>query len=303
MLLFTNRVMNVSQDESAFGKAFRQGSDQLGMAKVNGSAKKGWAVMDAEPDVDDNRVLEALVPLFRGARAVLVYIHGNNNTPAKCFNRCTALEKLFDLEVIGFAWPAEGYAADGSVVFGVLPTETDGDETELSAVTSNNRSEGKIRSKINRYHQATLNAKHSGDAMARFLRLLATARLYANGQPFTFAAHSLGAQFLEYALDLSGASESVTTAQNIVLLAPCVRASGHPHWLIKMRPKGQLFVTFNQGDSVLAAASFADNGTGPKLGTDPGSDRFRAPYMRYINCTNAAKGFGGHGYFVNENMS
>jgi len=170
-------------------------------------------------------------------------------------------------------------------------------------VTSSNRGEGVIRSKINRYHQATLNGKHSGDALARFLRLLATARLYANAQPFTLAAHSLGAQYLEYTLDLPGASESASTAQNILLLAPCVRSSGHRNWLVKMRPKGQLFVTFNHGDSVLTAASIADNGSGPKLGTDPTTDLLRVPYMRYVSCTNAAKDVGAHGYFVADKMS
>jgi esterase/lipase superfamily enzyme len=303
MLMFTNRVMSNSPNEAAFGTSFRQGSGQLGMASVTGSTKKGWAVSAPDSNVGDDKALNALVPLFKGTKRVLVYIHGNNNTPAQCFKRCDALQTLYGVEVIGFSWPSEGYSADGTIVAGVLPTEVDGDENELAKVTAGNRGEGWIRSKINRYHQATLNGKHSGDALARFLRLLATARLYANGQVFTLAAHSLGAQYLEYTLDLSGASESASAAQNILLLAPCVRSSGHKDWLIKMRPKGQLFVTFNQGDSVLMAASIADNGSGPKLGTDPTTDLLRVPYMRYISCTNAAKGLGGHGYFVKDNMS
>ncbi|RQO62978.1 hypothetical protein DBV14_03085 [Variovorax sp. KBW07] len=304
MLMFTNRVMVNSPNEAAFGTSFRQGSAQLGMATVSGSNKKGWAVSAADSNVGDDKALNALVPLFKGNKRVLVYIHGNNNTPAKCFKRCDALQALYGVEVIGFSWPSEGYSADGTTVPGVLPTEVDGDENELAAVKSgSDPAEGPIRSKINRYHQATLNGKHSGEALARFLRLLATARLYANGQPFTLAAHSLGAQYLEYTLDLSGASESVSAAQNILLLAPCVRSSGHKNWLGKMRPKGQLFVTFNHGDSVLAAASIADNSSGPKLGTDPTTDLLRVPYMRYISCTNAAKDVGGHGYFVKDNMS
>lgn len=220
-------------------------------------------------------------------------------------NRCKTLEKLYGKPVIGFSWPSEGYASDGSVITGVNASEDDGDEEELNGVTAAGKKQGKgrILSKINRYHQATKNGKDSGEALARFLRLLAAARLRANQQPFTLAAHSLGAQFLEYTLDLSGASESASSAQNIILLAPCVRSSGHKTWLGKMRPKGQLFVTFNHGDSVLAAASIADNGTGPKLGLDPTDDLFNAPYMRYITCTNAAPGIGGHAYFADKKMS
>jgi len=197
MLMFTNRVMSNSPNEAAFGTSFRQGSEQLGMATVAGSAKKGWAVSAPDSNVGDDKALNSLVPLFKGTKRVLVYIHGNNNTPVQCFKRCDALQTLYGVEVIGFSWPSEGYSADGTIVAGVLPTEVDGDENELAKVTTGNRGEGWIRSKINRYHQATLNGKHSGDALARFLRLLATARLYANGQVFTLAAHSLGAQYLE----------------------------------------------------------------------------------------------------------
>lgn len=301
MLVFTNRDVGAQ----ALGTAFEQGSDRLSLAEVDGSAQGGWVLVHKAVGVSDDEALQRLVALFQAAagKPVLVYVHGNNNTPAACFERCQALRDLYQLEVIGFSWPSEGYAANGARAAHVMDTELDGDENELAAATTDNRQQGWIRSKINRYHQATLNGRHSGEALARFLRLLATARLYANTRPFTLAAHSLGAQFLEYALDLPGASESTGAAQNIVLLAPCVRANGHAGWLGKMRPKGQLFVTYNQGDSVLAAASIADNFAAPKLGIDPGAERLRMPYMRYINCIHAAKGIGGHSYFKEPNMS
>lgn len=305
MLIFTNRVMKTSSNESAFGTAYSQGSERLGMATVNRKAG-GWAVTAVDDDVDQAEAKKALEPLFKGARPVLVYIHGNNNTPAKCFERCAKLEALYDVEVVGFSWPSEGYLPDGNIYPGVDPNETDGDEEELCAVKMGNREQSGIRSKIYRYHQAGINGKHSADALARFLRLVGAARLDANVQPFTVAAHSLGAQFLQYTLDVPGAAESLSTAQNVALLAPCVRASDHRNWLGKITPKSQLFVTFNEGDSVLAAASIADNGftgdTQVKLGTDPTPDRLRVPYMRYISCTGAKTGGGGHGYFVQNKM-
>ncbi|MBT2304881.1 alpha/beta hydrolase [Variovorax paradoxus] len=305
MLIFTNRDMNGGATESAFGTSFKQGSERLGLATVSRSGKR-WSVSAADNDVDDADSKKALLPLFKGERPVLVYVHGNNNTPAKCFERCAKLEALYDVEVIGFSWPSEGYLSDGEPVPDVDPEEVDGDEEELGSVKGANRKESKIRSKIYRYHQAGLNGKHSADALARFFRMIGAARLDANKQPYSVAAHSLGAQFLQYTMDIPAAAESLATAQNVALLAPCVRAIGHREWLAKIRPNSQLFVTFNDGDTVLAGASIADNGltgdTQLKLGTDPTADRFKVPYMRYISCSNAKVGGGGRGYFVQDKM-
>jgi hypothetical protein len=147
------------------------------------------------------------------------------------------------------------------------------------------------------YHQAQTNAKDSVDALARLLRLLGTARLHANTQPFSLAFHSLGAHLFQYALQVDGATESAGTAHNIALLAPCVRAAAHSEWLTRFRPKGRTYVTYNQGDNVLFGAAVAD-GLQAKLGTDPGLDLVHWDGVRYVSFSNAANNFGGHGYFV-----
>jgi len=301
MLIFTNRTMSGSSNESAFGTSFNQGSERLGLASVKKAGGGSWAVSDADDDVDDADSMRALLPRFQGSRPVLVYLHGNNNTPAKCFERCAKLESLYNVEVIGFSWPSEGYLPDGNALPGVDGAIRDGDENDLGGVTQKNRTKSGIQSKIWRYHQAKTNAQHSVDALARFFRMLGAARLYANLQPFTLAAHSLGAHFLQYSLDVSGAGEAVATAQNVALLAPCVRAGGHRDWLSSVRPKGQVFVTYNKGDTVLAGARIAD-GNQVKLGAEPSGDLLRAPYVRYISFTNGEVGAWGHGYFVNSGM-
>lgn len=306
MLIFTNRVMKPNAtNESAFTTSYTQGTERLGMATVEKPGAK-WVVSALDEDVSRDDAKKAMEPLFDGPRPMLVYIHGNNNTPLKCFERCAKLASLYKVEVIGFSWPSEGYLPDGTLYPDVDSHEVDGDEEELTKVRKDNRNESKILSKIYRYHQATINARHAADSLARFMRLVAAVRIDANKQPFSVAAHSLGAQFLQYTLDMPGFVNSIGAAQNVALLAPCVRAEGHAAWLQKIKPQGQLFVTFNKADSVLAAASIADNGltgdTQMKLGTDPTSALFRAQYMRYISCSNTQAGFGAHGYFVQNKM-
>ena len=59
----------------------------------------GWQVGNHLSGVSDVDALNRLLPLFAGARPVLVYLHGNANPPASCFARCTELEALYDKAV------------------------------------------------------------------------------------------------------------------------------------------------------------------------------------------------------------
>lgn len=299
MLIFTHRVIDAAAtDESAFTRRFAPGAPTIGFASV-ARAGSGWRLSGVQAETIDDVALAALVTLFQGPKPVLVYLHGNNNAPATCFERCARLAEIYGVEVLGFSWASEGFQPSGEDLFALAPAApgSDEDEFNLEAVKPANRSEGAIQRKIRRYHQAKTNALDAVDALARFLRLTATARLYAHQQPLTLAAHSLGAHLLQYALELDGATESLGAAHNVVLLAACTRAAGHREWLAKIHPKGQVVVAFNPGDSVLFGAAIAD-GNQTKLGADPGADRLRMPGVRYVSFQNAAPDFGGHGYFV-----
>lgn len=300
MLVFTNRhVLAGVPDASAFTAAFTPLATGLSFGEVARSGA-GWALSGVERDGGDDTIVSTLVDRFRGDRQVLVYLHGNNNTPPDCFERCARLSEIYGVEVVGFSWPSEGLLSSGADLPGLDHTETDLAEGEanLRGIDERSGNEGAIGRKKRRYRQAKVNAQESVEALARLLRLLATARLYANGRKMSLAAHSLGAHLLQYTLDLDGAAESLGAASNIALLAACVRAAGHRDWVARLRPTQQLFITFNRGDSVLYAARIVD-GNQIKLGADPGAERFAAPHVRYIDFTGAAAGnLGGHGYFV-----
>jgi hypothetical protein len=301
MLIFTHRVIDAGNDESAFTRRFDPGAPTLGFASVSRAGAGHWALADVRRETTDDTALAALVALFQGGKPVLVYLHGNNNTPAACFERCTRLAEIYELEVLGFSWASEGLQPSGEDLAGIGPGTgdgaADGGEDSLQGVSAANRGEGPVQRKIRRYRQAKTNAQDSVDALARFLRLTATARLYAHQQPATFAAHSLGAHYLQYTLEIDGATESLGTMHNVALLAACTRAAGHRDWLARIRPKSQVFVTYNPADSVLFGAYVADGGQ-VKLGGDPGSERLALPGVRYVSFQHAQVGVGGHAYFV-----
>ena len=252
--------------------------------------------------LNDDDAMQLLVPIFQGPKPVLVYLHGNNNAPATCFERCARLAEIYDVEVIGFSWPSEGYLSSGDELpnmasVAVAKADEDREDT-LSGISVMNRKDGWAERKSRRYRQAKTNAQDSGDALARFLRLVAAARLYANQQRLTIAVHSLGCHFLQYAIETESSAESLGAAQNIALIAACCRAAGHETWISKLNPKGQVFITYNKGDSVLFGAYIVDGGQ-TKLGTEPGT-RLVSSRVRYVSFTNSQVGFGGHGYFVRD---
>ena len=299
MLIFTNREIEVATNAPVFTKKFQPGAETLGVAQVLRSGS-GFLLSQVQPNLNDDAAMHLLVALFGGKRRVLIYLHGNNNLPSTCFERCARLEEIYNLEVIGFSWTSEGYLSSGedlpNIAAAVVTVQSDEHEYSLADVDANNRKESWAQRKIRHYHQAKINAQDSGDALARFFRLLGAARLYVNHQPMTIAAHSLGCHFLQYAIENESTTESLGAAHNIALLAACCRADGHEGWIRKIVPKGQVFITFNKGDSVLFGASIAD-GQQTKLGTEPGT-RIVSSKVRYVSFTNAKVGFGGHGYFV-----
>src|SRR5689334_23087607 len=113
MLIFTNRNLVDRPDETAFTTRFTPAATTLGFADVAGSAGN-WAVSALMAEASDAEALDGLLTVFEGPRRVLVYVHGNNNTPASCFERCALLEQLYGCEVVGFSWTSEGFGPDGS---------------------------------------------------------------------------------------------------------------------------------------------------------------------------------------------
>ncbi|QLQ00336.1 MAG: hypothetical protein HZY78_09350 [Burkholderiaceae bacterium] len=136
------------------------------------------------------------------------------------------------------------------------------------------------------YQQAKNNAMGAVDSLARFLRLVAVARLQANAQPFSLAAHSMGVHLLQYSLALDATREALGSAFNIALVAGCARASGHKDWVPLLRPKGRVFITYNQNDTTLAGATVADGGQ-VKLGMAP--DLTGCAAARCATCASAAR--------------
>jgi esterase/lipase superfamily enzyme len=299
MLIFTNRIVDTAKtNEDAFTTAYTPFVDTLNAADSEPDGGQ-WKLTSFATSLSDDAALKRLKSIMIGTKPVLVYLHGNNNTPATCFKRCQQIEEQYGVAVIGFSWTSEGYQPSGKDLAGIdtARPSTDKDEDSLAKVKKNKLTEGWIARKARRYAQAKVNAQHSRDALARFLRLVAAARLATMTQKVSFAAHSLGCHFLHYAIDEQDAEASLAAMHNVVLMAGCTGASKHAAWVGQINPLLRTYITYTKADSVLAAARVIDGDI--KLGAAPGDDRLASPKYRYIDFEGAAEmSIGAHRYFV-----
>jgi hypothetical protein len=299
MLAFTNRIVEDDAGVAGFSTRHVPASPALSSAEVAAAPGGGWQLGEVQRDIGDDQAVLQLVPLLRGERPVLVHVHGCFNPPPVCFERGALLERLYGVRVVLFSWPSEGLLPDGSDRRGAAPSRED--ETSLALIHRDNQGQGGVAGIARRYRQAKRNAEASAAALARLLRLVAAARLFAHVQPFSVSAHSLGGHLLQHTVPESGALEALGAATNLVLIAPCAAAAGHRDWLARVRPSGQVFVTCNDADNVLYGARIAD-GDEVKLGADPGAERVVSDAMRYISFDHYAVGAFGHTYFALPKM-
>lgn len=299
MLIFTNRQLQNGSDEKALTRKYTPLITDLNCVDASATDGGGWKVSKPASLVSDADALARLSAVFAGSRPVLIYVHGNNNSPKTCFTRCQQLEANYDVSVIGFSWPSEGFQPDGSDLAGLdtAKTSTDTEDETLEDVKATNTSEGWIQRKARRYAQAKVNAQQGAAALARFLRLVAAARLSQDKQPYSAAFHSLGCHYLHYAVEMDGVPGALGVASNVALLAGCTGAAKHASWVGKISPSKRVYITFTVSDLVLAGARFIDKDF--KLGAIPGSDRAIGTKYRYIDFEGAKNMKpGAHRYFV-----
>ena len=301
MLIFTNRVLNTAvSNASALTKVYVPFVDTLNCVSVEAAAGAGWKVTAHKSELSDVAARDALTAVLSGDKPVLVYLHGNNNSPTTCFTRCKQLEEQYDVAVIGYSWASEGFLPNGQDQAGLDNTKPNSDEDEdaLSKIdTKDKLKEGWIARKARRYGQAKLNAQHSKDSLARFLRLVAAARLGTMKQKVSLAAHSLGCHFLHYSVNEQDAEASLSAMHNVVLLAGCTGAAKHTSWVGQIHPISKVYIAYTRADSVLFAASLIDGDI--KLGATPGDERLVGSKYRYVDFEGAAKmKVGAHRYFV-----
>ena len=118
MLTFADRHTERKTDESAGDRQASYGASRPSSNNLNSEPSATPTVGEprqanlALADIDD---LGNELPLFQKLGSRLVYLHGYNDTPVACFERCDRLQSLYGLEVVRFSWSSRKHLIDDGV--------------------------------------------------------------------------------------------------------------------------------------------------------------------------------------------
>ena len=290
MFIVTNREVdddNKRQGLERFGKKLNpEGALELRMAEVT-KKKSGWEV-NILPDVlsqklkkevgisttktvyasqyisrkilsrvNPSRARKLKIPVKKSSgdgRNLLLFVHGFNNDMEAVVERASTLEKLYDVEVLVFSWPA-----DGGGLAGVVSYKSDKRDAKAS-VGALDRVLEYVQKMLASFNQdvvdlVTIEAgiKYPNDPEKQH-RYIAT--VTDKSCPFTVNAmfHSMGNYLYKHLL-LSTSSEGTGMIfDNIVLVAADANNHEHALWVDRIRCRNRVYVTINEDDRALSVS-------------------------------------------------
>jgi esterase/lipase superfamily enzyme len=278
VFVVTNRVIHEEKtDLDAFGKEPNaSGPNELRLVEVSkvGGKFKVQALQDRLDEAEVTALSEKhnlnLDPkqawfaslrvaclLFERAnkehRHLLVFVHGYNNDIEDVLKTAEALEKLYNVIVVPFSWPANG----GGKVSGAAAYLSDKDDARSSATALH-----RAVQKVHFYHGILtegLRNKYWSLASERFpdngerARALFTQLLDKNCQiSLNLLCHSMGNYVLKYASGPSESSLRKLVFDNIGLIAADANNPRHESWVQTLPVRNRLCIVINENDSALA---------------------------------------------------
>ncbi|MDE8741009.1 alpha/beta hydrolase [Pectobacterium polaris] len=237
----------------------------------------------------------------KNKKNVLFFVHGYNNDVGDVLDRAERLEKLYNVEVIVFSWPAHG----GGIV-GVASYLSDKRDARSSAGALD-RCIGRMAdlfTELTKEQQEEIknivDAKFkSGMNLEKRNALLV--ELQEKKCPFSMnmIVHSMGAYVYEYALIPSSSDAGKLLFDNVLLVAPDTNNLDHEKWVDKIPCRKSLYITINENDKALkfSRAKIGDEQL-PRLGHY--RHNLVSKQANYIDFTDYTKIGNEHAYFEGD---
>lgn len=241
----------------------------------------------------------------KNKKHILVFVHGYNNDMSDIITTAEKMEKLYNVNVIPFSWPANG----GGPVSGTSSYLSDKRDARVSTGAFD-----RFLEKLQTYHEMfttvqrgklwkIAKARHPDnheEARSEYARLQSKqCKISIN-----LLCHSMGNYLLKYATMPSGSLMRKLVFDNVCMVAADANNKGHKNWIEGIQSRTGIYVVINENDSALKWSR-----------RKPGEEQLarlghylkglNAVNTSYINVTEAAHVRDDHSYFkdraVNKN--
>jgi esterase/lipase superfamily enzyme len=277
MFVITNRTV----DESTTGlKVFGKdpnpaGPNELRMVEVTGTSNFKVSVLGDELtkaevqalvkkhnlSIDMNKTwyasLRVACELFTRAlnedKQILLFVHGYNNDMDDILKTAIQLEKLYNLIVIPFSWPANG----GGKVSGTAAYLSDKDDARSSATALHRTVE-----KVHFYHRLLTESarqQYLAEALKKYEDNRERAKVHfvrmmdqKCTSKLNLMCHSMGNYVLKYATKPGNSSLRNLVFDNIGLVAADANNPKHEDWVQNLQTRNRLYVVINENDGALS---------------------------------------------------
>ncbi|MDJ0778204.1 MAG: alpha/beta hydrolase [Gammaproteobacteria bacterium] len=234
---------------------------------------------------------------LKDQKNILIFVHGYNNDLEDVLTTADKLEKLYDVKVVPFSWPANG----GGPVTGAASYLSDKRDARVSTGAFD-----RFLEKLQQYHQmfTTLErgelwqkacGKHPDNheaARAEYARLQARRCKVS----INLLCHSMGNYLLKYATKPSGSMMRRAVFDNVCLVAADTNNRQHDEWVESIEARAGVYVVINKHDSAL---KWSRRKPGEQQLARLGHylKELNAGNASYLNVTSAAHVGDDHSYF------
>ncbi len=321
MYFITNRQMESSkQDFNKFSKHTNHlGPNELTAVEVTGVRKlkvtilqdlvppKSVKHLKAKFSLDINESESHYVPLqiacdtFAEARKecknILIFVHGYNNDVKDVYDTARELERLYNLIVIPFTWPANGGGAlSGSMSYLADKRDARASEDALNRFIDSVGHYYQLLTEAARRELSIKATKRHPDNPTKQRELLAKLLEKECNLNVSLLCHSMGNYVFKHALTSSLAESRKLIFDNVILAAADTNNLDHRLWVESIRARKGVYVLINEKDYALSWSR-----------RKPGDEQRErlGHYLRKLNAGNAyyinftdMKGVGtSHSYF------
>ena len=325
MYLITNREINTNKTGlDIFGKKPNvKGAREITLVNVKKKGKSWVAKPVADTlsvqtlkelkkkhkiDIDVNAEwhgsLKVACEIFEMAtetkKSILFFVHGYNNDIEDVVKTVEDIERLYDVIVVPFTWPANG----GGALSGITAYSSDKADGRQSA-SALNRVVGKIqyyhllltKARIESIRQRT--EKKYPDNHAAAKAYFTELQEKACQIKLSLFCHSMGSYVLKHTLLTTDSLTRRLVFDNICLVAADTNNKNHKKWVDRLDVKNRCYIVINEKDNALSASRIKP-GDAQLARLGHYTKKLDSPNACYIDFTKADGVGREHSYFKGD---